>query len=390
MKRFPPIFYYVSLANLLFFLGDALFVLFPVFLKNNLGAAESYIGFLNNIDKVIMIISAIVLGSLIHGKDRIRILRFGYILLFAVFMSYHLISTLSWYIIIIRIFHGIGFSICVILSSTIVFDSIPSERSTEAIGIFGITGAVSLAISPFVGEWLIKTMGYSHYILFTISAVLIVLSIITTLIMSGLFRVDNSSSLTDKINTIQLLRNSQFLSFIVITFIFGGAFGIIITFLANFIHATTNLKFSYFYVMYFFSLVILRFIFFKYITEKNRNFILLVALVLCIIVNLLMNIMDSIALLILAGIIYGIAHGVLYPVLNAVIVGIVPNADNGKSTSLFSASFNSGMVFFSVSFGLLIHYFNTYLVAFNGIAIALVISLFIIADIIRKRRVVEI
>ena len=94
MKRFPPIFYYVSLANFLFFLGDALFVLFPVFLKKNLGATESYIGFLSNIDKVIMIISAIALGSLIHGKERIRILRFGYIILFVVFLSkYKYLST---------------------------------------------------------------------------------------------------------------------------------------------------------------------------------------------------------------------------------------------------------------------------------------------------------
>ena len=63
------------------------------------------------------------------------------------------------------------------------------------------------------------------------------------------------------------------------------------------------------------------------------------------------------------------------------MVGIVPEADKGSSTALFTAAFNAGMLCFSAGFGKLIDIFETFLVAFNGtaamLAAALVIVLFL-------------
>ncbi|HPG52740.1 MAG TPA: MFS transporter, partial [Spirochaetota bacterium] len=151
MKRFKPIFYYLALANFLFFLGNSLYILFPVFLKN-MGASESYIGIMNNADKIFIIISSVSIASLMQGRDRIRMLRLGYLILLVAYASYLLISSLSWAILVIRVLHGIGFSVAMILGTTIVFDIVPLENAAEAIGIYGITGSLSNAISPFVGE----------------------------------------------------------------------------------------------------------------------------------------------------------------------------------------------------------------------------------------------
>ena len=63
MKRYNPLFYYLALANFTFFLGNSLYILFPVYLKS-MGASESYIGIMNNADKIFIIITAITIGSL--------------------------------------------------------------------------------------------------------------------------------------------------------------------------------------------------------------------------------------------------------------------------------------------------------------------------------------
>ncbi len=42
-----------------------------------------------------------------------------------------------------------------VLGTTIVFESVPRERATEAIGIYGVTAAITNAASPFIGELLL-------------------------------------------------------------------------------------------------------------------------------------------------------------------------------------------------------------------------------------------
>ena len=93
MKKFPRIYYFMALANLFFFLGNSFFILFPIYLKD-LGASESYIGVMNNLDKVLVIAGSVYIGTLIHRHDRIRLLRLGYIILFAAFTAYLFITSL--------------------------------------------------------------------------------------------------------------------------------------------------------------------------------------------------------------------------------------------------------------------------------------------------------
>ncbi len=124
MKRYHSLFYYLALANFLFFLGNSLYILLPVYLKS-LGATESYIGIMNNIDKIFTLISAVTIGSIMHGRDRIKLLRIGYLILACAYASYLLITSLTWALLLTRIIHGIGFSVAMIVGTSIIFEIVP-------------------------------------------------------------------------------------------------------------------------------------------------------------------------------------------------------------------------------------------------------------------------
>ncbi len=358
----------MATANLLFFLGNSMFILFPVFLKN-LGAPESYIGIMNNIDKVFLIITAFGIGAVMRGRDHLKLLRAGYVLLFIAYSSYLLISDLGWFIIIIRIIHGMGFSVAMILGTTIIFDIVPIEDAAEAIGIYGVTGAITNAISPFVGEMLLSR-GYPHYLLFAVSSALIFLSICITFIMPHPESHADSIKLKPGGGLSLFLSGPKYILLAVISIIFGGGFGVIVTYLPNFIRTTTDYKYSYFFILYIGVLIIIRFTFMRIVNSLNRVSLIVAIFAVGILMNLSLNFLHSVIVLLAAGVLYGITHGVLYPLLNATFVGLVKQEDRDRANAHYTACFNAGMMIFALSLGFLIDYFNSYLVAFNVCAVS--------------------
>ncbi len=363
MRKFPRIYYYMALANLFFFLGNSFFILFPIYLKG-LGAAESYIGLMNNLDKLLVIIGSVYTGTLIHRHDRIRLLRLGYCILFIAYAVYPFITTLSWLVPAVRILHGAGFAVAMVLGTTIVFECVPRERATEAIGIYGITGAITNAVSPAIGEFLLG-QGVQHRYIFLISVTLVALSLGLTFYMSRLHPVLDVSNGKNLDGTLRLFRDRRYLLFSAATFIFGGAFGVIITFFPNFVRTTTDLSFSVFFLLYIAVLILIRFTGLRTIERAEKRNLFVAVFVIGAGMNFFMNAMDSLAMMLLVGVMYGVTHGVLYPVLNAHLVGLVEEGDRGKSNAVFTALFNGGMMAFAFGLGFLIDFTGTYTAAFN-------------------------
>lgn len=367
MKKYAPIFYCVALANLCFFLGNSFFILLPVYLKG-LGASEAYIGVINNIDKIFLILSAFALGPFIRGGNRVGMLRQGYVLLLAAYGAYLLVDSLAWYLPLIRILHGIGFSVAMIMGSTIIFESVPPEDATEAIGIYGITGAITNAISPAVGE-LLLSRGCPHQVLFALSVAFILASIGLTLCMPRLPDAGGPEPARGG-STAALFRQPGFAPYIIASCVFGGGFGVIITFLPNFVRADTQLNYSWFFVTYTAVLIAIRFCCMKAVAAAPARVLVSAVFLVGAAMNGALNFCGGGGWLIAVGVLYGITHGILYPVLNATVVGLAPPGERGRANALFVAAFNGGMMAFAAGLGWVIDASGTYLSAFNVCAAA--------------------
>lgn len=377
MKKFPSIFYFTAVANLLFFLANSFFILFPLYLKD-LGASESYIGIMNSIDKFFVVGGSFFVGTIIHRFNRIKFLRLGYAILCICFPLYLCIDSLSPLVPFTRMMHGIGFTVAMIVGSTIVFESVHPQHSTEAIGLFGVTGALANAVSPFLGEFLLSR-GASHHAIYFIAVVLIFFAFILTFIMLRLHPQFHNEDEVQLKGTLRLFNDAQYRLYALASFVFGGGFGIIITFLPNFVRMHTNLSFSLFFVVYISILIIIRFTALRSIDRAERKNLIAAVFIIGATMNLLVNRLHSLSMLITIGILYGITHGVLYPVLNAHLVNLVPNKERGKSNAIFTALFNGGIMTFSFAGGVIIDSMHSYVAAFNFSAIMFGILAFLIS-----------
>ncbi|MBN2040024.1 MAG: MFS transporter [Spirochaetes bacterium] len=375
MKKYNVIFYYLAIANLSFFLGFAFYLLFPVFLKD-MGASESFIGIMSSTDRIFTLITTLAFATFIRGRNKMKILRAGYVILVITFASYLLISSLTWYILIIRMIHGIGFAMAMVMGGNIIFDIVPLENAAEAIGIYGAIASLSNAISPFVGEVLLSN-GFSFHFIFFISVILVFVSLLLTFIIPKIQAKDDKA---DPVKTgfLYLFKNSGFLNVSILSFIFGGAFGVITTYLPNFILATTNFKFSYFFVIFIAVLVIIRFRIIGRISMIEKNKLLIFMFVTGMLTNILLNHLNSMYIFILISVLYGLTHGILYPILNTMMVGLVPESHRSKANAFYAACFLGGGMIFSLILGFLIDYSGSYLVAFNVCAGAFLFGIILI------------
>lgn len=376
MKRFPKAFYTMSLANLCFFLGNSFFILFPVYLKG-MGASESYIGAVNNIDKVLVIAASVTIGALIHRWDRVLLLRMGYGLLIAVYALYLGIASLSWFVPAVRVLHGMGFSLAMILGTTVIFEIVPGDRAAEAIGLYGITGALTNAVSPAIGEFLLGN-GVPFKWLFVIAAALAAVSLALAFAMprKTVMR-DNGDDMARGI--LALYRDPDYRAYSLVAFVFGGGFGVLLTFLPNFVLTKPGLSYSFFFVVYIAVLVVVRFTFIRVVQAWDRAPIVVFMLGAAACMNACFNLPMGMPLLAGTGLLYGLAHGFLYPVLNAHLVGIVQPGDRGKSNALFTATFNGGMMLFAFAMGFLIDATGSYVPAFNVCAVSFAAAALVLA-----------
>ena len=373
MKKFKPLYYYVALANLTCFLGHSMYILLPVFLKQ-MGASESYIGIMHNVDKIMMVITSILIASYARVKNKINLLRMGYIILLIVFISYFFISSLSWHILVIRIFHGVGFFIAMTIGTNIIFDIVPMKDAAEAVGVYSTTGAITGAISPFIGEMLLSH-GYSFYYIIALSALLLFISSGISLVMPATEDQEEDLHGEGKSGFLHLFASARFTIIIIATTIFGGTYGVICTYLPNFVLSTTGYKFSWFFIFYIAMLILIRFKIVGRISRMNVNRVLIAAFLLGTLLNVFMNFLYSVAILIGIGIMYGITHGILFPMLNTITVNLAGKSDRTKANALYMAAFYGGMMLFSLPLGYLIDYSGTYLTAFDVCGISFFIGM---------------
>jgi MFS family permease len=247
------------------------------------------------------------------------------------------------------------------MGTTIIFDSVPFERATEAIGIYGVTGALSNALSPFLGEMLL-TAGFTHYTLFFISTVFASASLIATIGLAA-----DTAAVKDYVGTSEsknTLFNSRMLALMAISLIFGGMFGVMVTYLPNYVRSVSGYRYSTFFISYIAALVTIRFGFLGRINQIDKTRVIMFVFAAGALSHLLLHFLISWTMLVAVGVLYGIMHGFLYPTLNTAAIALAPCEKSAAANALYTAVFNSGIMIFTIATGFLIDATGAYLSAF--------------------------
>ena len=142
-----------AVANLLFFTGLGGFVLLPLHLRR-LGATDGQLGLIMACFSATAIVVQPLVGAWVDRGGRRAFLVCGAILTAAVALAFAAVpDALGWFPLL-RALQGAAFSVFFIANFTVVVDLAPPDRRGQALGIFGISGLISGAMGPALGELL--------------------------------------------------------------------------------------------------------------------------------------------------------------------------------------------------------------------------------------------
>ena len=349
-----------AIANFLFFTGLAGFVLLPLHLRR-LGATDGQLGLIMACYSATAIVVQPVVGAWVDRGGRRAFLVTGAVLTSGVALLFAAAPDALGLFPLLRALQGVAFSVFFIANFTVVVDLVPPDRRGQALGIFGISGLVSGAVGPALGELLVQAAGFRG--LFLAAAVL-------PLLAAGISarlrlppeprRVGAGEGLPG------LLRG--ILSAPRLPMTLGAAFGlgqgVMFTFFPTYALDLGVRWVGLFAVTYSGAALGVRATASGLADTIGRRAVIIPALALQAGATVLLASLGLLARslgfpagpsLALAGLLAGAAHGLLYPALTALVVDVTPPERRGRVVGVFMAFILLGQAGGAAGFGYLAH-----------------------------------
>ena len=349
-----------AVANFLFFTGLAGFVLLPLHLRR-LGATDGQLGLIMACFSATAIVVQPVVGAWVDRGGRRAFLVTGALLTSGVALLFAAAPETLGLFPLLRALQGVAFSVFFIANFTVVVDLVPPDRRGQALGIFGISGLVSGAVGPALGELLVQAAGFRG--LFLAAAVL-------PLLAAGISarlhlppeprRLDTGEGLPG------LLRGIVSAPRLPMTLgaAFGLGQGVMFTFFPTYALDLGVRWVGLFAVTYSGAALGVRATASGLADTIGRRAVIIPALALQAGATVLLSSLGLLArslgfpagpFLALAGLLAGAAHGLLYPALTALVVDVTPPERRGRVVGVFMAFILLGQAGGAAGFGHLAH-----------------------------------
>jgi MFS family permease len=351
-KKLPKEVYTIQFLVLISFSALAALNLLPVFFEH-LGGSPRQIGFLVGLFSFAAFVSRPFGGWLLSRVNPKKIMLVGLFMVLVASVFYLPIQRLGWFVIFLRIFHGVGFSLFILAALLVVVLAVREDLRTYALGVVSTGFLLPLLIVPALGEELIERYGFDLYFLSVILFAGIPF-IVAFFLKFPLLRKKEDDGLAST-GFFRLLGQKRMLSLFLMAFVFEVALSASVTFVPLLTHEGMPLRAGYFYSGLGLTAVSLRLLGGRWLKFWGSPRLLLPALYLLSTGAVLVYLSQSSGMLAISGIVWGLGTGALYPHLSALSVEGVETKDKGKVLSLFASSIDLGFALGPIIFGWLSH-----------------------------------
>ena len=345
----PPIytraFLLTGFANLLFFLSLNGFNLLPLYIKH-LRGTEAQIGFIMGMNSLASILFQPLAGVAIDRFGAKRFLYLGALICLAATGGFLVSDALNTVFPVLRFLHGVGFSFYFTANFILVAEIAPPGRRAEALGVFGTTGLISMALAPALGELVIVHLGYPAF--FWAALALGVACLAATGRVPGMRPAAAAGAALD---LPRLLRGRRVRASLAVAGTFGLALGTVFVFVPTYAKSVGILRLRAFYLLYTGAAIAVRLCGGRFMDALGPRRIIPPSLALQAVANLVLVFLGSSFTLGLAGLLGGVAHGFLYPAFSVLVVELVATEHRGKMIGLFSSVIGAGATVGALSLG---------------------------------------
>jgi MFS family permease len=347
-KKLAPGILSIQLLVLMSYSSVAMLILLSLYFKY-LGGSPRQIGFLLGIFSLSAFLSRPFVGWLLSKYNPRKVVMAGLILVLIMTTMYLFIRELNWFVVFIRIFHGLGFSVFILAALLIAVLITREEERAYAIAVVSTGFMLPLLVVPFMGEGIIERFGFFFFFLFAVFLAAIPL-------FYGLFwkvklpRFPEDSEVKS-VGFFRLLRQRRICLIFFLALVFEIGLSSSLSFVPLLAHEESPMWAGYYYTFLSLTAVFMRLYGGKRFVFWGSPKLLLPAFYFISGGGVLIYFASNNILLGLSGVIWGIGVGILYPHLTALVVEGVAFQEQGKVLSLFASSVDLGFAFGPLLFG---------------------------------------
>jgi MFS family permease len=343
-----------------------LLITLPIYIKK-LGGTESEIGFIIGVFTISAVVLRPFIGQMVDRQGRKKILISGLLVFLVSMLLYNYTNSVTS-LLLLRVFHGIGWGAATTAATTLIADIAPPSRRGEAMGIFGMASNVAMAIGPVLS--MILLAAYDFPILFMIGAGIALVSLLLALPIS--------ETIASHPKTPLFSREALFASTLMFTI--ALTYGSIVSFLSLFAQKQGITNPGIFFTVFAVTLILVRAFAGKLSDKKGRKFVILPGMILIAFGLLVLSTASALYLFIIAALLYGLGFGLVHPSLMALLVDSVSEKGRGSAMGTFTAAFDLGIGMGSIILGFVLQYFGFQVMYSISALIVLAGAVLLIAD----------
>ena len=339
----------MSAANLCMVSSLGTGFIFPLFLMEHQGSKID-IGIMMGIMALSSVLSRPLVSGMVDRFGRKPSYTVGALVMTAMPLTYLLFdgSLDSFYLplLLVRLVHGLGLSICFTAAYTFMTDIIPENRMGEGLSMFGITGLVGMAIGPALGETVITHFGFTGY--FISGAILGSGALLLSQPLKDVFQ---EQAVKGGLSFFQVLWLHRIRTVFYLALLFGVGLAASGGFVAPFAKVRGLTFVSHYYLSYSLAAVLTRVFGGRLVDRWGEGRVAAPALLLAACGPLLLFDLSRPMELVIAGLVFGCGHGFLFPSLNTLVIRGQPQNIRGKINGIYTGGIDGGFFAGSILLG---------------------------------------
>lgn len=314
------------------------FFLLPKFLKTQLGAAPSEIGFVTSTFYVAAFVLQPWMGSVVDRSGRRRYMTSGAALMLVASLGFLWVDAMGPLVFGLRLLQGVAFAMAFVAGSTLAVDEAPPDHLALALGVFGLTMLSMNAIAPTVVETLAAHVGWKPAFVLAATAAAV------CCVLSRFVRERRATPApgTPLPGVLEVARRPRSLRIGGVVALAGTAFGVVFTYYQPYALDLGIHELRSFFVAYTAAAICVRLGVAPFAERVGYARLSLVALALYAGSAAALSELGRVGLAPL-GAAFGLAHGLFYPTFNALAVEGSGENERGKVMALYNACFNVGV-----------------------------------------------
>ena len=342
----------ISVINLLMFISfHVLISTFPFYIKS-LGGDEAIAGLAAGMFAIASVVVRPFAGWILDHKGRLVVSIYGIAGMLVLPLTYPAIQVLI-VALVVRVIHGVVWSLASTSVSTLACDIIPRSRFGEGMGIFGTGSAISMALGPVLGLYLLECGGY--IVMFIISAGFALLSLVIIMATGKNFNLANTlQSKPAKAKLVVL--DKKALPASVTMFLFLIPYGAISTFIALYAVKINIANGGIFFTLMAITTVLMRVMAGRTVDRVGEKPIVIISTVVQLVSLALLALWPGLVSFIISALFFGVGFGMMSPTMQAMAVRTAPPHRRGAASSTYLCAFDCGIGLGGVIAGYLLRF----------------------------------